>query len=89
MVTGQEPAGMVVLIAYNTGMASGDDALKASWAADLHTILSRGWLAVFTCASDHTDLVRESCLSAPVGPPSRGFVYLGLRHAIWQVSANS
>ena len=41
---------------FNPGMASGDAALRASWAADLDELLDRQFTCIFTCASDHTDL---------------------------------
>ncbi len=52
----------VLVVGFNTGMASGDQRLRASWAADLQRVLAHGWVAVFTCANDHADLKGERAI---------------------------
>ena len=37
-------------------MASGDEALKRSWAKDISMLLEKKILSLFTCANDHNDL---------------------------------
>ena len=44
------------MVGFNTGMASGDAALKKSWAKDISWLLDRKILTLFTCANDHNDL---------------------------------
>jgi len=49
----------MVVLGFNTGMASGDTALKKSWAKDIAKLLDKGTLSLFTCANDHNDLKCE------------------------------
>eukprot|EP00192_Tetraselmis_astigmatica_P012970 CAMPEP_0117654876 /NCGR_PEP_ID=MMETSP0804-20121206/3981_1 /TAXON_ID=1074897 /ORGANISM="Tetraselmis astigmatica, Strain CCMP880" /LENGTH=407 /DNA_ID=CAMNT_0005461193 /DNA_START=21 /DNA_END=1244 /DNA_ORIENTATION=- len=48
-----------IIVGFNTGFGSGDEALKISWTVDLKRILQLGLLAIFTCANDHSDLKFE------------------------------
>ncbi len=59
LITHTASLGKVILIGYNTGMASGDAALKRSWSKELKAILGKNLLTVFTCANDHSDLKCE------------------------------
>jgi hypothetical protein len=44
---------------YNSGMASGDHALRVSWSTDIQYLLDTNLLAIFTCANDYLDLAGE------------------------------
>ena len=46
----------LIVVGFNTGMASGDEALKKSWAKDISMLLEKKILSLFTCANDHNDL---------------------------------
>lgn len=48
-----------IVITYNSGMGSGDAALKASWAPDLQYLLEAGFPCIFTCANDYMDVPGE------------------------------
>ena len=56
--SGGPPAdgGKLIVAGFNTGMASGDAALKRSWEKDIALLLSERILTLFTCANDHNDL---------------------------------
>ncbi|KAG1671787.1 hypothetical protein FOA52_000164 [Chlamydomonas sp. UWO 241] len=62
-----QDARKLVVIAFNSGMASGDAALQQSWKADVRRLLRHRVLSVFTCANDHSDLKCESKLMASLG----------------------
>ncbi len=46
----------LIVVGFNTGMASGDAALKKSWEKDIAALLEQRVLTLFTCANDHSDL---------------------------------
>ncbi len=52
----------VIVIGCNTGMASGDEALRRSWKKDIASLLEHRLLTFFTCANDHNDLKCERAL---------------------------
>ena len=54
--------GKAIVVGFNTGMASGDDALKLSWQKDIAWLLDRRILSLFTCANDYNDLKCEDCI---------------------------
>eukprot|EP00955_Chlamydomonas_euryale_P020090 213604-Chlamydomonas_euryale.AAC.33 len=66
----------LIVIAYNSGMASGNVALKSSWRADVQRLLRHNVLSIFTCANDHTDL---KCKCGPVNCFSDLWIKAGAR----------
>ena len=48
-----------VVIAYNSGMGSGEKKLQESWAADVAFLLDQDILCLFTCANDYMDVPGE------------------------------
>ena len=50
----------IVVCAFNTGFASGDPQLRASWTADIKYLAEQGLLTFFTCANDWADLKGEA-----------------------------
>jgi hypothetical protein len=49
-----------IIVGFNTGMGSGLWPLMLSWLPDLLAILRGGFIALFTCANDFSDLRGES-----------------------------
>lgn len=49
-----------LLVGFNTGMGSGLWPLMRSWLPDLLAILRGGFVALFTCANDYSDLRGET-----------------------------
>jgi hypothetical protein len=60
-------AELVMIIVYNSGMASGDAKLQTSWRSDVEYILDQNLLTIFTCASDKLDLANEVKLMKRLG----------------------
>lgn len=58
------PASRTVVMIFNSGMASGDALLQASWSADVATLLDRNLLTIFSCANDYADLMGETKVMA-------------------------
>lgn len=56
--TDGKPAAAIV-IGFNCGFGSGDDALKKSWHGDLKHLLDSGFPCIFTCANDYNDVHGE------------------------------
>lgn len=52
-------ADSALLVGFNTGMGSGLYPLMRSWLPDLLDLLRAGFVAVFTCANDYSDLKGE------------------------------
>jgi hypothetical protein len=50
---------LTIVIAYNSGMGSGDKALQASWSKDAAFLLDEDILCLFTCANDYMDVPGE------------------------------
>ena len=63
----QREGATTVVIVYNSGMASGDARLRASWLPDLQLLLDQQLLAIFTCANDYLDLAGERKLMQDLG----------------------
>uniref|UniRef100_A0A7S1HTE4 Mitochondrial splicing suppressor 51-like C-terminal domain-containing protein n=1 Tax=Eutreptiella gymnastica TaxID=73025 RepID=A0A7S1HTE4_9EUGL len=54
----------IVVCAFNTGFASGDARLRASWTGDIKYLIQEGFLTFFTCANDWADLKGEAQVMA-------------------------
>jgi hypothetical protein len=52
-------AASTVLVGFNTGCGSGIESVMVGWAPDLVRVLEAGYLAIFTCANDYSDLQGE------------------------------
>jgi len=48
-----------LVVGFNTGMGSGLYPLMSSWLPDLLALLRHGFVAVFSCANDYSDLTGE------------------------------
>lgn len=48
-----------IVIAYNSGMGSGDQKLQDSWSKDVAFLLDQDILCLFTCANDYMDVPGE------------------------------
>jgi hypothetical protein len=48
-----------IVVAYNSGMGSGDQKLQASWSTDVAFLLDQDILCLFTCANDYMDVPGE------------------------------
>ena len=48
-----------IVVAYNSGMGSGDRKLQDSWSADVAFLLDQDVLCLFTCANDYMDVPGE------------------------------
>lgn len=48
-----------LVVGFNTGMGSGLYALMRSWLPDLLALLRRGFVGIFSCANDYSDLKGE------------------------------
>lgn len=56
-----------VLVGFNTGSGSGIADVMASWAHDLRAVVAAGYLAIFTCVNDYSDMVGEKLLHSVLG----------------------